>query len=86
MKILCILLTTFGLNIALQDGGDQLCLQDFYFVSAFKKDCDTYKVYYSEDFKIKSFTGNLYEIQKLGIDVDEVIYYVYKQREVLKAK
>lgn len=81
MRILYALLTTIAMNLVMQGGGDQLCLQDFAFVSAVKKDCDTYKVYYREDFKVKSFTGNLYEIQKLGISTDEVINYVYKPRD-----
>lgn len=80
MRILYALLTTVAFNLAIQQGGDQLCLQDFYFVSAIKKDCDQYKVYYREDFKIRSFTGNLYEISKLGINVNDVVDYCYKGR------
>ena len=78
MKLLYAIITSVAINMAM-DGSQTL--QEFRFVSAIKQDCETYKVYYSEDLKIKSFTGNLYEIQKLGIDTDEVVEYVYRIRE-----
>jgi len=77
-RLLYALITTVAINSAIDQSESAQTLEDFRFVSAIKKECDTYKVYYSQDFKIKSFTGNLYEIQKLGIDVNDVVEYYYE--------
>lgn len=80
MKTIYAIMATVAINFMVSSqGDDHICLQDFHFVSAIKKDCDTYKVYYREDFQVKSFTGNLYEIQKLGISTDDVIEYYYSR-------
>ena len=36
-------------------------------------DCDVYKIFYEEDFKLKTKKGKLIEFEKLGFNIREIV-------------
>jgi hypothetical protein len=43
-------------------------------------DCDVYKIFYEEDFKLKTKKGKLIELDKLGFDIREIVIISNKKK------
>lgn len=48
-------------------------LEWFELMDAEKIGCDTYKVFYNHDWKLKVKKGNLYELMQMGFSVNEIL-------------